>query len=99
MEDSSAKETERKAGNFRTSKGLDCRANNYMGSSIIAAGLTLGEKIPLLSRSIVSVSLKPEAKLPRGASSEVNRLERNVIPIKLPGPHVQTQQQLFKENC
>jgi len=61
-----------------------------MDSSIIASGLTLGENIPLLSHSTASVSLKPEAKLPRGAGSKVNRLERNVIPIKLPGPHVQT---------
>lgn len=53
-----------------------------------------------MSSSTVSVSQKPEVKLPKGESSKVNRVEENVIPPKLHMPHVQTQQQqFFKESC
>ena len=90
MEDSSTKvQTDRKPVNSRTFKGRGTAANTSTGSSIIADGLMLGGKIPLISHSTVSVSYKPEAKLPKRESSKVHRLEKNVIPAKLPVPHVQ----------
>lgn len=48
-----------------------------------------------MSHSTVSVSEMPQAELPQGESSKVNRLEKNVILNKLPVPHVQTQLNFF----